>query len=70
MPSVTPAVLSKKPPAKVFSRQFLYLIMIMFYKKGFLKYPEKFTTKFMGTAASGISENLPCFLFDDLLQIY
>ena len=44
--------------------------MIMFYKKGFLKNPAKLTTKFMWAAASGISENMPCFLFDDQLQIY
>ena len=34
----------------------MYLIMIMFYKKGFLKNPAKFTTKFMWTTASGISD--------------
>ena len=46
--------------ARFFGTPILHLITVYYAKKGVLKNPTKFTVKFMGAAASGISENKPC----------
>ena len=38
-------------------------------KKGVLKNPTKFTAKFMGAAASGISENEPCLAGCEVIDV-
>ena len=69
----------KETPAPVFSREFYNIFQNTYFvfdyrllcKKDVLKNPTKFTTKFMRTAASGISENRPCLagcIFINVLQ--
>ena len=78
-----PKFTEKQTPAQAFLVNFaiffgtLVVIVLLLYgyrmlcKIGILKHPAKFTAKFVGTAASGTSENRPClagYNFIDVLQ--